>query len=118
MDNFNDVTEAFDGWLSTITGIRKSAGSYVDGRWVDGSDVLLSFQGVVQNASPKDLKVLEEGMRTEEVIKIHTEFSLIVQVKGTQNGDTIIYKGENWLVHNIAKRFIGGYSKALCIKQA
>jgi len=115
-ENFNDVTTAFDGWLQALTGTR-NPGSYVNGRWVDGATTPLSFNGVVQNATPDDLKVLEEGMRTEEAIKIHTTFKLIPQIKGTTNGDLIFYDSESWLVHNVAHRNIGGYHKAIAIRQ-
>ena len=114
--NLNDVSDAFDGWEQTITGIR-TAGSYVDGRWVAGTPSNLSFQGVIQNATPDDLKVLPEGQRTEEAIKIHTTFELIPQIGNTNTGDLISYKGKNWLVYNVAHRYIGNYHKAIAIRQ-
>ena len=114
-DNFNDVTDAFDGWLQTITGLRRT-GSYVDGRWTADADTPLSFSGVIQNAMPDDLKVLHEGNRSEESIKIHSKFELVPQVDNTTNGDIITYKGKNWLVHNVADRHIGGYFKAIAIR--
>lgn len=109
-ENFNDVSDAFDGWLQTVTGTRNS-GSYVDGRWVDAVPTPLSFPGVVQNATPNDLKVLPEGNRGDESIKIHTQFELIIQ------SDVINYNGSSWLVFNVADRKIGGYYKAIAIKQ-
>jgi len=115
-ENFNDVSDAFDGWLQTITGTR-NAGSYVDGRWVAGTPSALSFSGVIQNATPDDLKVLLEGQRTEEAIKIHTIFELIPQIDNTTNGDIISYQSKNWLVYNVAHRYIGGYHKAIAIRQ-
>ena len=105
----NDVTDAFDGWLETVTGSRGS-GSYVNGRWVAGTPTALSFSGVVQNANPKDLEVLPEGNRDDEAIKIHTVFEL-------ETDDTITYKGLTWLVFNVAKRYIGNYNKVIAVKQ-
>lgn len=115
MENFNDVSDAFDGLLQTVTGTR-SPGSYVSGRWVAGIPVALSFPGVVQNAAPADLKVLDEGQRTEEAIKIHTTFELIPQ-SSSITGDLISYKSNSWLVYNVAHRYIGGYHKAIAIRQ-
>ncbi len=112
----NDVSDAFDGWLQTITGTR-TAGSYVSGRWVAGTPSNLSFSGVVQNATPDDLKVLPEGQRTEEAIKIHTTFELIPQIDNTNTGDLISYKSKSWLVYNVAHRYIGNYHKAIAIRQ-
>ena len=116
MENFNDVSDAMDGWEQTITGSR-TAGSYVSGRWVAGTPSGLSFQGVIQNATPDDLKVLPEGQRTEEAIKIHTTFELIPQIDNTNTGDLISYKSKNWLVYNVAHRYIGNYHKAIAIRQ-
>lgn len=115
MENFNDVADAFDGLLQTVTGTR-SPGSYVSGRWVAGTPESLSFLGVVQNATPDDLKVLDEGQRTEEAIKIHTVFELIPQDSGI-TGDLISYRSKNWLVYNVAHRHIGGYHKIIAIRQ-
>lgn len=115
-ENFNDVTDAFEGWLQTITGTRNT-GSYSAGRWVAAAPGALSFSGVIQNATPDDLKVLDEGQRTEEAIKIHTTFKLIPQVGTTTTGDIITYDGSTWLVYNVAHRNIGGYHKAIAIRQ-
>lgn len=111
----NDVTAAFGNWVGLITGTR-NPGTYINGRWVDGATTPLSFYGVVQNASPRDLIVLEEGNRTAEAIMIHTIFRLFPEIKGTAKGDILNYDSEQWLVYNVAYRFIGGYNKAIAIK--
>ncbi len=116
VENFNDVTDALTGFLQGITGVRQP-GSYVDGRWVEADGVVLSFNGVIQNATPDDLKVLPEGNRSEEAIKIHTPFELVPQIDTTTRGDIISYRGHSWLVFNVAHRYIGGYHKAIAIKQ-
>lgn len=112
----NPVDDAFGGWEQIITGAR-TAGSYVSGRWVTGTPSDLSFSGVVQNATPDDLKVLPEGQRTEEAIKIHTTFELIPQIDNTNTGDLISYRGKDWLVYDVAHRYIGNYHKAIAIRQ-
>lgn len=115
-ENFNDVSDAFDGFLQTVVGTR-NAGSYVSGRWVASAPAALSFNGVIQNATPDDLKVLPEAQRTEEAIKIHTTFELIPQIDNTTTGDLITYRSKSWLVYNVAHRYIGGYHKAIAIRQ-
>ncbi len=72
----NDVSEAFTEWLEALTGTRNTS-SFVDGRPVAGGQTALNFDGVVQNATPKDLKVLPEGDRDSEAIKIHTEYRVL-----------------------------------------
>jgi hypothetical protein len=111
----NDVTDAFGDWLELITGTR-NPGSYVNGRWIDDVPIDISFYGVVQNSEPRDLLVLEEGNRTSESIKIHTIFRLYPEIASTHKGDIINYDNEQWLIYNVAYRFIGNYNKALAIK--
>ncbi len=116
LDGAVDVSEAFDGLQAPITGERTS-GSYVNGRWVEDTVVVLAFNGVVQNAEPDDMLVLEEGQRTKEAIKIHTIFELIPQIEDTTTGDEITYKGNTWLVVNAAHRYIGNYHKIIAVRQ-
>ena len=111
----NDVTDAFDEWFEPLTGVRTS-GAYVNGRWSEGISTALSFSGVVQNATPEDLQVLDGGNRTVDVIKIHSVFQLIPQ-SDNQTGDIINYDGNTWLVHNVARRKIGNYHKSLAVRQ-
>jgi hypothetical protein len=111
----NDVSEAFDDWLEPLVATRIT-GSYVDGLWVDNTPTIINFYGVVQNATPQDLEVLEEGLRSEETIKIHTTTKLIALVEGTTAGDTVVYDGSVWTVYNLADRKIGNYYKAILIK--
>ena len=112
----NDVTEAFGDWLENLTGTRQT-GAYVNGRWVADPDADLNFRGVVQNATPQDLLVLEEGQRTTEAIKIHTTFELVAQISDDTQGDIINYKSAKWQVYNVAHRYIGNYHKAIAIKR-
>lgn len=111
----NDVTLAFNGWLETVVG-QRNPGSIIDNRWVEDIPISLEFKGVIQNANEKDLKVLPEGGRTTEAIKIHTKTRLIV-LDGTHTGDTIFYDGETWLVKSVANRRIGNYYKIIAVKQ-
>jgi hypothetical protein len=112
----NDVSDAFAEWKETIVGTRFT-GSYVDGRWVQDFPSVLSFEGVVQNAEPEDLKVLPEAFRTEESLKIHTTFELVVQVSDTTTGDLIFYDSNVWRVYNVADRKIGNYYKVILKKE-
>jgi len=115
VENFNDVSDAFGDFLQVVYATR-SGGGYVDGRWVSSAGTQLTFPGVVQSAVPNDMKVLAEGQRTEEAIKIHTTFKLIPQ-SGAAAGDVISYNTDSWRVYNVAHRYIGGYHKAIAIRQ-
>ena len=113
---FVDVTVAFNAWEIPLTGVRKTGG-YVSGRWVETDPETISFEGFPQNATPKDIEVLPEGIRTDESIKIHTEFDLIAQKDEDTTGDIIYYKGHKWLVVSISRRYVGKYNKAIAINK-
>ena len=115
MENFNDVSDAFDGFLQMVYATRPGGG-YVDGRWAPDAGTALAFTGVVQSEVPDELKELAGGQRTEEAIKIHTTFKLIPQ-SSTSAGDIISYNNDSWRVYNVAHRYIGGYHKAIAIRQ-
>jgi len=115
MINYNDVTDAFSGWSEIFDGIRNS-GDYVAGRWVASAPFKFKFSGVIQNATPDDLEFLPEGNRTHEAIKIHTTYKLIPQLRDTTTGDIVFYGGLSWIVHSVANRYIGGYYKAIAIR--
>jgi hypothetical protein len=112
---FNDVSEAFDDWLEPLVATR-TTGSYVSGLWVDNTPTTINFYGVVQNATPQDLEVLEEGLRSEETIKIHTTTKLIAVVEDATDCDLVTYDGFDWKVYNLADRKIGNYYKAILVK--
>ena len=116
MTALNDVSEAFADWLEPLVATR-TTGSYVSGRWVDNAPTTINFFGVAQNASPQDLLVLDEGLRSEETIKIHTTTKLIALIEGSTKGDVVAYDGANWTVYNLADRKIGSYYRAILVKE-
>ena len=112
---FVDVSEVFTGWTTALTGVR-TTGSYVTGRWVADTPTALSFDGVVQNATPKDRETLESGDQEHEVIKIHTTTELIPADENTGAiGDLITYLSKTYRVQSCANRRIGNYYKALAV---
>lgn len=119
MENFVDVSDAFDGWTQGITITRKAAGgSYVDGLWVETSTSTFIISAVVQNANPDDMKVLPEGLQSSVVIKLHTVTALrTLSEEDESNADIVTYDGFSWLAHSVAARKIGGYYKVLAIRQ-
>lgn len=82
--------------------------TYPDGRPVRVTPAPRTVIGVLQNATPEDLKVLPEGNRNVTAIKIHSKERLA-------DNEVVSYDGRDWLVHNDAYRQIGGYTKVLAI---
>jgi len=118
MENFNDVTQAFEGLTQRVAVTRRGVGEYTDGVWVPGDDSTVYITAVVQNTSPKDMELVSENIRTESSIKLHTsDYLRTADEVGANNADLINYKGKLWLVHIIFDRPIGGYIKAIGIEQ-
>jgi len=113
----NDVSRALARWLQPLDIIRKSPGSYVDGDWVNGADVVVPIKAVIQNANPDDLILLPEGTRTTEAVKIHTT-SIVRTVSefSESDADQFIYDGSRYRVYDVFDRKIGNYVKAVAIR--
>jgi hypothetical protein len=62
----------------------KSGGSYIDGRFVEGSEVQSSIRASVQRLTMRERELLPEGFRASETLKIYTE---IDNIKLIQNDE-------------------------------
>lgn len=115
-----DVTEAFDGFTTSITIRRTAAGSRDagSGAWIPGAESLIVVDAVVQDATADDLLVLPEGERTEDSIKIHTkEFIQTASEAAQVAADTIVHEGELFKVMKVFKRkTLGNYYKAIAVR--
>lgn len=74
----------------TLTVTRKTAGSYIDGKWVPGSESTFTIQTSWQPANGADLQILEEGKRQSVVFKAYpVEQMLAADPKTQKEGDMI-----------------------------
>ena len=113
----NDVSAAFKGWLEKIILTRYPVGGYQNGRWNNSGSKPVKIFGVIQNASPDDLVVLPEGLRTSESIKVHSISDMVALSEADEMiGDTFKYKEKTWQIYNVARRYIGNYNKAIAIR--
>jgi hypothetical protein len=62
----------------------KSGGQYIDGRFVEGTEVESNINASVQRLSMRDRQLLAEGFRASETLKIYTE---IENIKLIQNDE-------------------------------
>lgn len=80
-----------------ITVIRKSAGAWVDGYWVDGIDIELSVEANVQPLRGHELLSLPESQRTRDNIKVYCVETLrTVEEVGATKADEIIWEGKRF----------------------
>lgn len=113
MQNFIDVSDAFNGLLLNVNITRTIAGSYVNGVWAPGTSGIVPIRAVVQSATPKELQNFSEEF-TIEAIKLHTQTALYsIEEVGKTDADVVSYNGHNWIIFFIADRKIGGYYKAM-----
>lgn len=75
----------FDGaYTETISMFSKSGGSYVDGRFVEGTEVENAIVASVQRLTMRERQLLPEGFRARETLKIYTEIENIDLIQNDQ----------------------------------
>ena len=80
-----------------ITVIRKSAGAWVDGYWVDGIDIELSVEANVQPLRGHELLSLPESDRTKDSIKVYCVETLnTLSEVGQTKADLVIWEGKKY----------------------
>ena len=86
----------------SITATRKSAGAYVDGVWVEGSETAFTFYGSKQSLSGDDMLSLPEGRRNRETYLIYTSTELIAgDVDNKINPDIVVFDGVDFEIINV-----------------
>ena len=105
--------------------LRSQGGAYVQGKWVEPAPQMLSYFGVISQATPRDIEALPEGDRVHDMIVVNCELPLYVtriagteQAPGNQQGtsDVIVWNNEKWRVmkpYNYASR---GYWYAMAAR--
>ena len=89
----------FNIFRKDLTVKRKTAGSYVNGFWVAGTDTTLTIKASVQPLSGKDIELLPEGKRLAGGYKLFTNDTLKVAIEGTgQDGDIVSIYGFDYEV--------------------
>jgi len=72
-----------------------TAGSYVNGKWVEGTPTVSALIADIQPISGKELDTLTIGDRNIGKIKVYTSEALIIMNEGTyQSGDRVTWNGE------------------------
>lgn len=80
-----------------VSGVRYSAGSYTNGRWVEGSTTPITFDASIQPASPKEMELLPEARRQSATFSLFTDTQLLVANSGAQtNADRVTLFGETY----------------------
>lgn len=86
----------FEIFRSPVTLRRFAVGSYVNGRWVEGSYVDSTITASIQPLVGEELQMLPEDRREQESYKMYT--STIVQTITTANPDQVLFRGKKFEV--------------------
>lgn len=81
--------------FSPVTIHRQSAGTYVDGEWVEGTTVDIPVQLKVQPAKPFELQQFPEADRSKEWLKVYCDTNLRSQVEGNGGFDADEFEWES-----------------------
>jgi hypothetical protein len=105
----------------TVTVKRKTAGSYVNSRWQDGTESTLTIKANVQpNLSGRDVRTLPEGDRSKKTIKLYTVSDLKVAEQGELlEGDKVQWNSEWYEVRATFPYQMGvlNHTKAICVRE-
>ena len=100
-----------------VTGKRFADGTYSKGTFTDGPATAIDFYASVQQPTPDDLELLEEGKRSMRSIVLFTDFPLRL-VSKTANADRVFWDGDWYEVDKVKpfKTMFQGSTKAICLK--
>lgn len=88
--------------FESVTVRRYGTGSWVGGRWAEGSYVTITVVGAVQPGGMRELMTLEEGDRSKDTLTIWTQTALLTEDEVAQRAaDRIVYGGEVWQVRRV-----------------
>ena len=106
----NDVSRVLKRWQKRIYG-KEETGLFINGRWVASIEDI-NFLGVIQPASPSEVKEASEGGIISAGIKIHTKTKL------EPYKTSIKYDGYDWRVIQVYDPKLGSYYKGIAVKHS
>jgi hypothetical protein len=83
------VASPFVQFHKPIDVLRKTAGAYVDGVWVEGEAQIVGIMGSLQPLRPTDLQLVPEGRRDSAKFRLYTDQKLVTTKEGSQNPDIV-----------------------------
>ena len=82
---------------TSITVLRQGAGSWVKGRWVDGTEAELPIEANVQPLRGHELQNLPESERSKDSIKVYCVETLnTAEEVGKTKADIVVWEGKRW----------------------
>jgi hypothetical protein len=99
-----DFQDMISNFGSTVTVKRRAAGTYTNGRWVEGTESELSVVASIQPARGSHLAFLPEAQRTgEELIGYFASEIFTSRAQPKKNSDVIIWQGKRYVVLSVRR---------------
>jgi len=92
-----------------FTAKRVTAGTYVNGVFVPGTNSTFTIQASIQPLSDIDLSTLPEGQREGDLIKLYTDTELygIGAAGSGQEPDKVVWQGSDYTISSKSVRQMG-----------
>jgi hypothetical protein len=103
--------------IFTLTAKSFAAGTFDKGVYTNGAETQFSFNGGVQQPTPDDLELLDEGKRARRTIVVFSGIQLNLSTK-EKNADQVLWEGE-WYEVSVTKPFRTEFPnnyKSICTK--
>lgn len=86
-----------------LTVVRRIAGSYVDGEWVEGTTTELPIECNIQPIKPYELMMFPESERSKVWMRLYTGETLRTQREGTggYDADEFTWKGDRFKIMKV-----------------
>lgn len=103
----------------TVQVQRTGKGAWVDGVYTPGEAEVLSFKGIVTQASSWDMEQVPEGDRQKGTIRVLSTVPLYITGEtGSNLSDIVVYKSERYKVQSVTHDGDYGFYRAICTRLA
>lgn len=89
--------------------LRKTAGSYVDGEWVDGTETTVPIEVNIQPLKEAELLLLPEADRGKQWWKMYSASEIRMDKQGASGwaADEFVYQGDRYKVMKVENYAMG-----------
>lgn len=89
--------------------LRKTAGSYVDGEWVEGTQTTVPIEVNIQPLKEAELMLLPEADRGKQWWKMYSASEIRMDKQGTSgwSADEFVYQGDRYKVMKVENTSMG-----------
>jgi hypothetical protein len=99
--------------------IRRAAGSFVNGVWVEGATTQMQILCTVQPATGEAMQRAPEGRRNESGYSVFTDTAIRTAEKGANNPDIMVISGQvhECIAVDVWQNGVISHHKALFLRQ-